>query len=158
MSDSLRLYGLCQAPLSMGFPRQEYWSGLPFPSPGDFPDPGTEPESLTSPALAGGFFTTSATIQVCNYWGRKGGENAGRERRRYIERDELDRERERLILNPYSGQISWWANLYPPVYPQDGLWLHSSMNSLCKHNKSQNSFSLRFCPYKEIPQWLQLWK
>ena len=33
----------CQAPLSMGFPRQEYWSGLPFPSPGDLPDPGIEP-------------------------------------------------------------------------------------------------------------------
>ena len=44
-----------QAPLSMGFPRQEYWSGLPFPSPGDLPDPGVEP---MSPALAGGFFTT----------------------------------------------------------------------------------------------------
>ena len=50
-----------QAPLSMGFSRQEYWSGLPFPSPGDLPDPGMEPTSLTSPALAGGFFTTSAT-------------------------------------------------------------------------------------------------
>ena len=35
----------CQAPLSMGFSRQEYWSGLPFPSPGDFPDPGIEPGS-----------------------------------------------------------------------------------------------------------------
>ena len=44
-----------QAPLSMGFPRQEYWTGLPFPSPGDFPDPGIEP---ASPALADGFFTT----------------------------------------------------------------------------------------------------
>ena len=50
----------CQAPLSMGFTRQEYWSGLPFPSPGDLPDPGLEPASLTSPALAGGFFTTRA--------------------------------------------------------------------------------------------------
>ena len=40
--------------LSMGFPRQEYWSGLPFPPPGDLPDPGIEPAS----ALAGGFFTT----------------------------------------------------------------------------------------------------
>ena len=39
----------------MGFPRQEYWSGLPLPSLGDLPDPGTEPRS---PALAGGFFTT----------------------------------------------------------------------------------------------------
>ena len=36
-----------QAPLSMGFSRQEYWSGLPFPSPGDLPDPGIEPESPT---------------------------------------------------------------------------------------------------------------
>ena len=44
-----------QAPLSMGFSRQEYWSGLPFPPPGDLPDPGIKPASLTSPALAGGF-------------------------------------------------------------------------------------------------------
>ena len=42
----------------MGFPRQGYWSRLPFPPPGDFPDPGIEPESLASFALAGGFFTT----------------------------------------------------------------------------------------------------
>ena len=44
----------------MGFPRQEYWSGLPFPPPGDLPHPGIEPVSLGSPALAGGFLTTSA--------------------------------------------------------------------------------------------------
>ena len=43
---------------SVGFPRQEYWSGLPFPPPGDLPDPGIEPVSLVPPALAGGFFTT----------------------------------------------------------------------------------------------------
>ena len=48
-----------KAPLSMGFPRQKYWSGLPFPSAGDFSDPGMEPSSLASPELAGGFFTTS---------------------------------------------------------------------------------------------------
>ena len=42
----------------MEFPRQEYWNGLPFPTPGDLPDPGTELASLVSPALAGGFFTT----------------------------------------------------------------------------------------------------
>ena len=45
----------CWAPLSMRFPRQEYWSGLPFPSLGDLPDPGIEPVST---ALADGFFTT----------------------------------------------------------------------------------------------------
>ena len=50
-----------QAPLSMAFSRQEYWSGMPFSSPGDLPDPGIEPESFTFPALAGKFFTTSAT-------------------------------------------------------------------------------------------------
>ena len=50
----------CQAPLSMEFFRQEYWSGLPCFSPGDLPDPGIKPVSLMSPALAGGFFTTSA--------------------------------------------------------------------------------------------------
>ena len=44
-----------QAPLSLGYPRQEYWNGLPFPSPGDLPDPEVEP---ASPALAGGFFIT----------------------------------------------------------------------------------------------------
>ena len=44
-----------QAPLSTGFLRQDYWSGLPFPSPGDLPDPGIKPGS---PALAGRFFTT----------------------------------------------------------------------------------------------------
>ena len=47
-----------QAPLSMEFSRQEYWSGLPYPSPGDLPDPGIKPTSLGSLALAGGFFTT----------------------------------------------------------------------------------------------------
>ena len=46
-----------QAPLSMGFSRQEHWSGLPFHSPGDLPDPGIEPKS---PALAGRFFTTES--------------------------------------------------------------------------------------------------
>ena len=50
-----------QAPLSMGFSRQEYWSGLPFPPPGDLSDLGIEPVSLRSPALASGFFTTSTT-------------------------------------------------------------------------------------------------
>ena len=54
------------APLSMGFPGQKCWSGLPFPSPGDLPDPAIEP---VSPALAGGFFTTEPRgklfLEVC---------------------------------------------------------------------------------------------
>ena len=56
----------CQAPLSVGFPRQEYWSELPFPSPGDLPNPGIEP---ASPALAGGFSTTEPTGKLeYTYW------------------------------------------------------------------------------------------
>ena len=53
-----------QAPLSMGFSRQEYWSGMPFPSPGNLPDPGIELESFASPALAGRFFPRWAILQL----------------------------------------------------------------------------------------------
>ena len=48
----------------MKFSREEYWSGLPFPIPGDPPHPEIEPISLASPALAGGFFTSSTTWEV----------------------------------------------------------------------------------------------
>ena len=50
-----------QAPLAMGFPKQEYWSGLPFPPPGDLPNPGMEPES---PAWVGRFFTCWANWET----------------------------------------------------------------------------------------------
>ena len=52
MSDSATSKSVaCHAPLSMGFPRREYWSGLPFPPPGNLPDPGIEPTSPVSPTL-----------------------------------------------------------------------------------------------------------
>ena len=54
----------CQAPLSMGFPRQEQWSGLTLPSPGDLPDPGIKLPSLRSTALVGKFFITSNTWEA----------------------------------------------------------------------------------------------
>ena len=53
-----------QGPLSMGFSRQEYWSGLPCPPPGDLLNPGIELASFKSPAFAGGFFTISATWEA----------------------------------------------------------------------------------------------
>ena len=58
MSDSVQPYGTvaCQAPLSMGFCRQEYLSGLPCPPPGDLLDSEIEPTTLASPALEGSFF------------------------------------------------------------------------------------------------------
>ena len=64
LDSAIRWTVACQAPLSMGFSRQEYWSGLPFASPGDLPDPGMEPEPPMSPVLAGGFLTTCATWEA----------------------------------------------------------------------------------------------
>ena len=65
MSKSLQPHGswtvACPVPLSVGFSRQEYWSGLLFPPPVGLPDPEIKPMSLMSPTLAGGFFTTSTT-------------------------------------------------------------------------------------------------
>ena len=56
----------CSPPfLSMGFSRQEHWSGLSYPLPGDLPQAGIEPVSLTYPALAGGFFAISVTWEGC---------------------------------------------------------------------------------------------
>ena len=57
-----------QAPLSMGFSRQEYWSGLPFLPPSDLPNPGMEPTFLMSPALADSFFTATATWEAPVWW------------------------------------------------------------------------------------------
>ena len=54
----------CQAPLSIGFSRQKYWSGLPCPTPGDLPDPGIKPLFLMPPALTGRLFTTSVTWEA----------------------------------------------------------------------------------------------
>ena len=58
----------CQASVSMGFSRLECWSGLPFPLPGDLPNLRIKPASLTSPALAGGFFTTSTTWEAPGFF------------------------------------------------------------------------------------------
>ena len=68
MCDSLQPRGHIarQAPLPLGFSRQEYWSGLPCPPPGDLPDPGIQPVSLISPASAGRLFTSSATWEAKN--------------------------------------------------------------------------------------------
>ena len=71
-----------QAPLSMEFSRQEYWSGLPFPTPGDLQVPGIKPTSFLSLALAGRFFTIRATgmylIPTSNHGWFEGKKNAAR--------------------------------------------------------------------------------
>ena len=59
---------VCQAPLSMGFSRQEYWSGLPFPTPGHLPDPGIKPVTPVSAASADGFFTKAPLGKPKQKW------------------------------------------------------------------------------------------
>ena len=82
-----------QAPLSMGFSRQEHWSGFPCPPPGDLPHPGIKPVSLTPPALSGGFFTTSAPCTVGLPWRLSGKESICQCRR--------------PRFDPWVGKISW---------------------------------------------------
>ena len=69
VSNSVRPHGPQPARLlcPWGFSRQEYWSELPCPPPGDLPDPGIKRMSIMSPALAGGFFTTCATWEVLSW-------------------------------------------------------------------------------------------
>ena len=99
-----------QAPLSMGFSRQEYWSGLPFSPPGDRPNPGIKPESLASPAFAGGLFTTSATGEAKNVFAAgqiwlPGGSAVefARQCRRW----------KRLSFDPWVGKIPWGRKWQP---------------------------------------------
>jgi len=95
-----------QAPLSMEFSRQEYWIGLPFPSPRDLPDPGMEPKSLMSPALAGRFFITSAIWEVTKW---------SREKAKRI----LSREHTGHSKHPFQQPKRW---LYTWTSPDDQYW------------------------------------
>ena len=110
----------CQAPLSMGFSRQERWSGLLFPSSGDIPDPGMELMSLMSPALAGRFFTTSRTweargVPYCIQYFMKAG------------REGDDREGEGWMASPtqwtwfWVDSGSWWWTWRPGLLRLMGL-------------------------------------
>jgi len=84
VSDSVTLWTVAhQAPLSMGFLRQEYWSGLPCLPPGNLPNPGIEPVSPMSPALVGRFLIHRHEEQIC---GCQGG---GRGKKLWIENLEL---------------------------------------------------------------------
>ena len=106
-----------QAPLSMGFSRQEYCRGLPWTPPGDLPDPGIEFGSLKCPALAGGLFTTSATWEALaagkpGGWGKTGaalkvGSPQGQRLKSLGVKDwDLRREREDQMLGDPKEQIS----------------------------------------------------
>ena len=107
-SDSVTLGTICQAPLSMGFSRQKYCSGLLCPPPGDHPDPGTEPASLTSTPLAGGFFTTSTT------WEDPGGKNPA-----YPQRKTWSEKMHPMLSAALFTTAKTWK---PPECPSGEVW------------------------------------
>ena len=126
-----------QAPLSMGFSRQEYWSGLPCPPPGDLPDPSFKLASLMPPALGGEFFTISATWEA---------QHTGSRLVRFIpaeaSRDAQGREHHSKLKKTDTGEL---------------LFLESFCCDLCDLQQS-DLFKLQFLHQKlEIKAWL-LWE
>ena len=115
-----------QAPQSLGFSRQEYWSGLPCLPPGYLPNPEVEPASLMSPARAGGFFTTSTTweahkegrvLKSLCFWiggaGEDSWESLGQQGDQTSEETNLKYSSVRLMLKlklQYFGHLMWRAN------------------------------------------------
>ena len=126
----------CQAPLSMGFSRQDYWSGLLCPPLGDLPDPGIEPVSLTSPALSGRFFTNHST-DAGRDWGQE--EKGMTENEMAGWHHWLDGRESEWTLGVGDGEVdlvccdSWghkesdrterlvWSDLKYPAYAENGL-------------------------------------
>ena len=106
----------------MGFSRQEYWSGSPFPPPGDFPDPGMEPVSLTSPALADRFFITSAI------WEPKRGLWASAW---WLSDEESTCHCRRRGFDSWSGKIPRTALEPKPVHLSRGAWERSQDTGAC---------------------------
>ena len=116
MSNSFATPGTltCQVPVSMKFPRQEYWSGLPFPSPEDLPDPRTE---LAFPALAGRFFTTEPHRRPL------GSVNRNKGLCWWLSGKELPANAEDA---GYSGSINYWGR--PPGVGNGNLFQYSCLN------------------------------
>ena len=144
-----------QAPLSIEFFRQEYWSGFPCPPPGDLPDPGIEPESLTSPALASGFFTPSAIweapnqliVNLKNYHQHKGKEHIKKregERSSSALNHTCGRRSDRLPPGINMATVSpLHTDLYSPTYCQmtsnvTSLSLKATLQQIIKLRLSMN--------------------
>ena len=130
-----------QAPLSMGFSRQQYWSGLPYPPPGNLPNPGIEPESLVSLALAAGFFTSTHLGSPLSPWGRvyKGETHCSRAGVGEIRMGSLHRMVEACSLVPPSP--SSFRRKIPTAW---GFWTHKQLKDgkPAAFKKKQHKYSL----------------
>ena len=120
------------APLSMGFPRQEYWSGLPFPSSGDRPNPGIEPPSPMSPELTGEFFATSTTWEAHSWGCRRVGHDLA------TKATEKEVNIWVCVLNAtFTEYLALeWVLSFLPKYPEDRSYLEYSLEE--EHYQSLN--------------------
>ena len=147
----------CQPPVSMGFSRQEYWSGLPCPPPGDLPDLGIKPTPLMSLALAGGFFITSATWEalILEYSGSLSSLYKN------FKVEETDYSGRKIFLASFCG---WKETIFPcsnkdPVWPESvklvrhGLQVGPFLLLLEWHNQNSKRYfrSTRLCGHTVYP-------
>ena len=136
-----------QSALSMGFHRQEYWSGLPFPTPGDLHDPGILPSSLVSPALADRFFSTEPPGKPPSYW--------------IIKSVKIN---EKLLMHVHACPVSWscstlceppWTAAYQASLSLTRFWSLPQFTSYCS-NSCLNSYyptiSSSAVPFSSCPQ------
>ena len=144
-----------QAPLSMGFSRQKYWSGLPFPPPGDLPDPGIKPTSLMSPALVAEFFTTSTTWEA---------QHCSQEEKNLFSVGHMSKVHEKIPVSDNcttchmssSYSLTWWnchqgrSELYRKTYDSHSWWdILSSHPNYWASNPTCSHFSHAW--YREVP-------
>ena len=113
-----------QVPLSTGFPRQEFWSGLPFPPLGDLPDPGITLRTPLSPELAGQFFTTEPPRKPIHTWGHFKHTEPVFPRGRVDKEPPAKAGDKRSTSGPWSGRIpqavgrrDYWARVLQPLKP-----------------------------------------
>ena len=121
----------CQAPLSMGFSRQEYWSGLPFSPPGDLPDSGIKPAYPESSALAGRFFTTEPP-----------GKPFKCQEDLYIENNLRDTPRVYRNGSPMDSALPDRSFSYPMMHLDRASSQHSRKQIWCPHFSTSHVFSL----------------
>ena len=142
MLSHVRLFGTSwrvayQAPLSLGFPRQEYWSGLSFSSPGDLPNPGTEPLSPKSPALASRLFTIKPP--------RKPRYKSGNINKMFQLRQCWSSS---IFLPRHIGEMTFRIWIYSSEYPQ--FWIWQQFLHYCNFYQSIHLCKLRSQPSIQI--------
>ena len=133
----------CQAPQFIAFSRQEYWSGLPFPSPGDFPNPGIGPGSL---ALQAGSLPSEPPGKPYGRWAPPNYKLVGND----TSGNCLPSLKEHLLTNPLVSRLGHGAVHFCPYWPLTTLAVCASKEESCPQN--EECFLPQFFPWKQVYQ------